>query len=113
MDEENEDDDNKSLGAEYVDGPLAHQEFDDQGNIISVKRTQKTSPLSSEGPSCKINRNSIASIEMKKIVKILDGAGEKPKKAKGRSKKDELENILNTTLSIKTFAQVDEDKQKV
>lgn len=80
------------------------EQFDDQGNIIQVKKKSQAPTASAEGPHCKINRNSKAKSDMSKIVNILDGHGEKPKKAKGRSKKDELENILNTTLSIKTFA---------
>lgn len=50
---------------------------------------------------------------MRTILHKLDGEGSdsKPKK-KVRTKNDELESILNTTHSIKNFAEPDEDLQK-
>ena len=44
------------------------------------------------------------------LLSKLDGEGEPIKKAKARTKKQELETILNTTHSIKTFAAIDEEK---
>lgn len=50
---------------------------------------------------------------MHELLQKLDGEGEPLKKSSsGRTKKKELETILNTTHSIKTFAEVDESKQK-
>ena len=50
---------------------------------------------------------------MQELLQRLDGEGEPLKKSSsGRTKKKELETILNTTHSIKTFAEVDESKQK-
>ena len=61
-----------------------------------------------EAPACTIDRESQARKIMMPLMQILDGEGEKPPKTKGRNYKAELEKILNTTLSIKTFAQIDE-----
>ena len=80
----------------------------DTASTATAKKKTKEKVV--ENPACRMNRRSDAPVEMANLLSKLDGEGEPAKKAKGRTKKQEMETILNTTHSIKTFAAIDEEK---
>jgi len=87
---------------------LLEKEEMEMTDDVDVKAAKKVKEIAN--PLCKINRDAKIPLELRAILSKLDGEGEAKKKTMGRTKKQELETILNTTHSIKTFALIDEEK---
>lgn len=75
---------------------------------VALKAAKKVKEIAN--PVCKLTKGVKIPLELRAILSKLDGEGEPIKKKCGRTKKQELETILNTTHSIKTFALIDEEK---
>ena len=103
-----EDQDIEEVNSQKQDQEESEAEVDENESSCSKSKSSskksKISLLKDSPPKCKINRKAQANIDMREILSKLDGEKQQystPKKSKGRSKKQELETILNTTHSIK------------